>query len=268
MKEEYRGYRPGDRVQMVERNDPYAPILPGEKGAIAHIDDTGTLHMRWDDGRTLGVCLEEDTVRKVPPEQEMELLSTEPLLQCDESQWDAHCEQSVALTGVMQRFAEEQGRDWVVKRSYIDEIHSPRPPKYQYVEAGALDDLIEGTCDLKKWNGRRFHGEAPAERAVHSDHRVWAGLHGAVGHASREGAARAQARLPPPPPRAISGSGSRQAGARAEEPPCSCSTRQATTNRLRHSSAYARNPFDPCLRKERVGGANVGNAIFTHTRKP
>ena len=197
MKEEYRGYRPGDRVQMVERNDPYAPILPGEKGAIAHIDDTGTLHMRWDDGRTLGVCLEEDTVRKVPPEQEMELLSTEPLLQCDESQWDAHCEQSVALTGVMQRFAEEQGRDWVVKRSCIDEIHSPRPPKYQYVEAGALDDLIEGTCDLKKWNGRRFHGEAPAERAVHSDHRVWAGLHGAVGHASREGAARAQARLPP-----------------------------------------------------------------------
>lgn len=197
MKEEYRGYRPGDRVQMVERNDPYAPILPGEKGAIAHIDDAGTLHMKWDNGRTLGVCLEEDTVRKVPPEQEMELLSTEPLLQCDESQWDAHCEQSVALTGVMQRFAEEQGRDWVVKRSYIDEIHSPRPPKYQYVEAGALDDLIEGTCDLKKWNGRRFHGEAPAERAVHSDHRVWAGLHGAVGHASREGAARAQARLPP-----------------------------------------------------------------------
>ena len=77
MKEEYRGYRPGDRVQMVERNDPYAPILPGEKGAIAHIDDAGTLRMRWDDGRTLGVCLEEDIVRKVPPEQEMKLLSSE-----------------------------------------------------------------------------------------------------------------------------------------------------------------------------------------------
>ena len=196
MKEEYRGYRPGDRVRIVECNDPYAPVLPGEKGTIAHIDDVGTLHMRWDGGRTLGVCLEEDSVRKIPPEQEMELLSTEPLLQCDESQWDAHCEQSVALTGVMQRFAEEQGCDWVVKRSYIDEAHSLRPPRYQHIEAGALDDLIEGACDLKKWNGRQFHGEAPAERAVHSDHRVWAGLHGAVGHASREGAARAQARLP------------------------------------------------------------------------
>ena len=100
------------------------------------------------------------------------------------------------LTGAMQSYAEEQGCDWVVKRTFIDEAHSLRPPRYQHVEVGALDDLIEGTCDLKKWNGRRFHGEAPAERAVHSDHRVWAGLHGAVRHVSREGAARAQARLP------------------------------------------------------------------------
>lgn len=161
MKEEYRGYRPGDRVQMVECNDPYAPVLPGEKGTIAHIDDVGTLHMRWDGGRTLGVCLEEDSVRKIRPEQEMELLSTEPLLQCDESQWDAHCEQSVALTGVMQRFAEEQGCDWVVKRSYIDEIHSPRPPKYQYIEAVALDDLIEGTCDLKNGTDVGFMAKRP-----------------------------------------------------------------------------------------------------------
>lgn len=100
------------------------------------------------------------------------------------------------LTGAMQSYAEEQGCDWVVKRTFIDEAHSLRPPRYRHVEAGALDDLIEGACDLKKWNGRRFHGKAPAERAVHSNHRVWAGLHGAVGHASREGAARAQARLP------------------------------------------------------------------------
>ena len=133
MKEEYRGYRPGDRAQMVECNDPYAPVLPGEKGTIAHIDDAGTLHMRWDDGRTLGVCLEEDVVRKVPPEQEMELLSSEPLLQCDESRWEAHCEQAVALTAAMQNYAEEQGCDWVVRRTFIDEVHSLRPPSEQSI---------------------------------------------------------------------------------------------------------------------------------------
>ena len=161
MKEEYRGYRPGDRVQMVECNDPYAPVLPGEKGTIAHIDDAGTLHMRWDDGRTLGVCLEKDIVRKVPPEQEMELLSSEPLLQCDESRWKAHCEQAVVLTGAMQSYAEEQGCDWVVKRTFIDEAHSLRPPRYQYIEAVALDDLIEGTCDLKNGTDVGFVAKRP-----------------------------------------------------------------------------------------------------------
>lgn len=161
MKEEYRGFRPGDRLQMTECKDPYAPISPGAKGTVAHIDDIGTLHMLWDDGRTLGVCLEEDAVRKIPTEQEMELLSTEPLLQCDESRWDAHCEQSVALIGAMQSFAEEQGCDWIVKRSYIDEAHSHQPPRYQHVEAAALNDLIEGTCDLKNGTDVGFMAKRP-----------------------------------------------------------------------------------------------------------
>lgn len=148
MKEEYCGFRPGDRIQIIECKDPYAPVLLGAKGTVAHIDDAGTLHMLWDDGRTLGACLEEDAVRKIPPEQEMELLNAEPLLQCDENRWDVHCEQSVALIGAMQSFAEEQGYDWAVKRSYIDEAHSQRPPRYRHVEADALDNLSESS-DLK-----------------------------------------------------------------------------------------------------------------------
>ena len=167
MKEEYRGFRPGDRVQMIECKDPYAPISPGAKGTVAHIDDAGTLHMLWDNGRTLGVCLEEDIVRKVPPEQEMELLSTEPLLQCGEGEWDAHCEQSVALTSAMQSYAEGQDCDWAVKRSYIDEAHSHRAPRYQHVEAAALDDLIEGTCDLKNGTDVGFMAKRPpSERSM------------------------------------------------------------------------------------------------------
>lgn len=132
----------------------------GAKGTIERIDDMGTLHMSWDDGRTLGVCLEEDVVRKIPSEREMELLSAEPLLQCDEGRWEVHCEQSVALTSAMQSFAEEQGCDWVVKRSFIDEAHSQRPPRYQHVEADALDDLIE-SCDLKNGTDVGFMAKRP-----------------------------------------------------------------------------------------------------------
>ena len=161
VKEECRGFRPGNRLQMIECRDPYAPISPGAKGTVAHIDDAGTLHMLWDDGRTLGICLEEDIVRKVPLEQEMKLLNAEPLLQCDENRWDVHCEQSVALIGAMQSFAEEQGCDWAVKRSYIDEAHSQRPPKYQYIEADALNDLVEGTCDLMNGTDVGFMARRP-----------------------------------------------------------------------------------------------------------
>ncbi len=61
----------------------------------------------------------------------------------------------------MQSFAEEQGCDWAVKRSYIDEAHSQRPPKYQYIEAAALNDLVEGTCDLMNGTDVGFMARRP-----------------------------------------------------------------------------------------------------------
>lgn len=44
MKDEYMGFRIGDRIRMIACADPYSPILPGEKGTVDHIDDMGTLH--------------------------------------------------------------------------------------------------------------------------------------------------------------------------------------------------------------------------------
>ena len=148
MKEEYCGFRPGDRIQIIECKDPYAPVLLGAKGTVEHIDDMETLHMAWDDGRTLGMCPEEDVVRKIPLEREMELLNGEPLLQCDENHWEIHCEQSVTLTSAMQSFAEKQGCDWVVKRSFIDEGHSQRRPSVSICDADSLDNPSESS-DLK-----------------------------------------------------------------------------------------------------------------------
>ena len=65
MKDSYKGYRVGDRIRMLDCTDPYAPIASGTEGVIVHIDDAGTLHMKWDNGRTLGVVLGEDIVEKV-----------------------------------------------------------------------------------------------------------------------------------------------------------------------------------------------------------
>lgn len=71
-------YPPGCRIELLEMNDPYAPIQSGTRGTVAYVDDMGTLHMHWDNGRTLGVIPGEDSFRKLTPEEiEAEQLSSE-----------------------------------------------------------------------------------------------------------------------------------------------------------------------------------------------
>ncbi|MFA0381363.1 DUF4314 domain-containing protein [Vibrio sp. 10N.222.54.A3] len=48
--------KPGDIIKMIHMND-IDPIDAGELGQIKRIDDMGTLHMQWDNGRSLGICM-------------------------------------------------------------------------------------------------------------------------------------------------------------------------------------------------------------------
>lgn len=69
-------YPPGTRIELISMNDPYAPILPGTRGTVVAVDDMGTLHPNWDDGRTLGVVPGEDVFRRHTQEEiEAEQLS-------------------------------------------------------------------------------------------------------------------------------------------------------------------------------------------------
>lgn len=56
-------YPVGTRIELISMEDPYAPIYPGTKGTVAFVDDMGTLHMKWDNGRTLGIIPGEDDFR-------------------------------------------------------------------------------------------------------------------------------------------------------------------------------------------------------------
>lgn len=56
-------YPVGTRIELISMEDPYSPIEPGTKGTVVHVDDMGTLHMKWDNGRSLGVVPGEDSFR-------------------------------------------------------------------------------------------------------------------------------------------------------------------------------------------------------------
>lgn len=58
-------YPNGTRVELVNMQDPYTYIAPGTKGTVEAVDDIGTVHIKWDNGRHLGAAYGADTIRKI-----------------------------------------------------------------------------------------------------------------------------------------------------------------------------------------------------------
>ena len=53
-------YPPGTRIELISMNDPYCPVPPGTRGTVQTVDDAGTIHPKFDNGRTLGIIVGED----------------------------------------------------------------------------------------------------------------------------------------------------------------------------------------------------------------
>lgn len=43
------------RVRLIRTTDPHTQLVPGAEGTVVQVDDLGTVHVRWDDGGTLGL---------------------------------------------------------------------------------------------------------------------------------------------------------------------------------------------------------------------
>jgi hypothetical protein len=61
-------YPKDTRVELINMNNDPRPIQPGQKGTVIHVDDSGTVHVKWDNGRMLGLIPETDFFTKIKNE--------------------------------------------------------------------------------------------------------------------------------------------------------------------------------------------------------
>lgn len=58
-------YPAGTRIELIAMGDDPNPIPSGTKGTVECVDDIGTVHCRFDNGRHLGLIAGEDSFRKI-----------------------------------------------------------------------------------------------------------------------------------------------------------------------------------------------------------
>lgn len=60
-----KNYPVGCRVELDCMKDPYRNIPAGSQGTVRFVDDTGTIHVSWDCGSSLGIVYGVDKCHRI-----------------------------------------------------------------------------------------------------------------------------------------------------------------------------------------------------------
>ena len=64
--ERKREFRPGDRVKLINMESEAYLLSTGSTGTVIEVDDIGSIHVKWDDGRVIAVLdIDGDVVEKL-----------------------------------------------------------------------------------------------------------------------------------------------------------------------------------------------------------
>lgn len=56
-------YPVGTRIVLIDMDDPYTKLRPGDKGTVMGVDDAGQIMMQWDSGSRLSLIPGVDSFR-------------------------------------------------------------------------------------------------------------------------------------------------------------------------------------------------------------
>jgi hypothetical protein len=63
-------YKPGTRVKLLQMDDPYTKLKPGDRGSVTGVDDLGSVCVAWDCGSSLSILFDVDLCRIINDEKD------------------------------------------------------------------------------------------------------------------------------------------------------------------------------------------------------
>ena len=144
-------YPPGTRLQLINMEDPHAPVESGTRGTVKLVDDIGQIHMHWDNGRTLALVPGQDSFRTLT---EAELKQEERLKNGKVVDFGDDCQIVIPKEPIdcskLGFFDEMEGECWDLVKGYLAKFgiellpnEDGEEPMSDYVAKGVQDKIVE-----------------------------------------------------------------------------------------------------------------------------